>query len=637
MRSFALMNQARHTRRLARLLPGLILLLALIPEAAAPRAAEAADPTFGFPVTLPNSNGTASSVASGDLNRDGSDDIVLGNLFDLNTLGPSPSQVYLNPGTGDFSAAAPTTLPQSGRFTAGVAIGDLDGVNGPDIVLGNLYNPTNPGAPQNSQVYLNPGNGNFSSVTPATLNFGSLATSVAIGDLNNDTRPDIVLGKAAGPSLVYINPVGSNFATVVPTPMGGSGLGTYGVALGNFDGANGPDIVLANFTAQAQTSQVYLNPGSGNFSAVPPTTLRASGPNAYSVSVGDVDGVSGPDIVLGNTNQPSQVYLNPGTGNFSNVTPAPIGGSGSNTLSVKLGDLNGDGALDLFSANNIRNAQVFLNNGRGVFATPSEIPASFNGAQGAVLSDLNRDGLPDVVLANIGNPSQVFLNTRVSASVEPSFRFPTQLPGTGRSTYGVAPGDLNGDGALDIVLGNNGQRSQVLLNRNDGTGTFAQPLDLDPSGPARRTFNVAVGDLNGDGALDIVLGNSGQSVNGQFVPQPSQIFLNDGRGAFGAPRELPGSGRPTRSIALADLNADGALDIVLGNNVDPSNPQNTYLSQVYLNPGDGDFSGVAPTDLPDSGRTTLSVVAADLNGDQRPDIVLGNYFVQNGLVIVAYF
>jgi hypothetical protein len=641
MRYLAPTARARRTRRLTRLLPALILIVVMLPEAAGPPPAQAADPTFAFPVTLRNSQGAATSIAIGDLDGQNGPDIVVGNFIDFNTLTPVSSQVYLNSGSGDFSAVTPVTLPQSGRFTAAVAIGDVDGVNGPDIVLANLYNPSNPATPQNSQVYLNPGNGNFAAVTPATLLAGSLATSVAIGDLSGDGRADIVLGKAAGPSLVYISPSNGNFATVIPTIIAGSGLGTYSVALGDFDGANGLDMVLGNFldpiNGDPQLSQVVLNPGGGNFAAATPTTLAASGPNTYSVAVGDLDGDDRPDIVLGNTNQPGQVYLNPGSGNFAAVAPAPIEGSGSNTLSVKLGDLNGDGALDLFSANNIQNAQVFLNNGRGVFAAPGEIPASFNGAQGAALGDLNRDGLPDAVLANVGNPSQVFLNTRVSASTAPSFGFPNQLPGTGRSTYGVAPGDLNGDGALDLVIGNNGQRSQVLLNRNDGTGAFAQPVDLDPSGAARKTFSSAVGDLNGDGALDIVLANSGESVSGQFIPQPSQIFLNDGHGAFGAPHELPGSGRPTRSIALADLNGDGALDIVLANNVDPSNPQNTYLSQVYLNPGDGDFSAVAPTDLPQSGRTTLSVVAADLNGDQKPDIVLGNYFVQNGIVILAYF
>src|SRR5262249_50814009 len=151
-------------------------------------------------------------------------------------------------------------------------------------------------------------------------------------------------------------------------------------------------------------------------------------------------------------------------------------------------------------------------NGRGVFAAPGEISVSSNGAQGAALDDLNGDGMPDVVLADLGQPSQAFLNTRTSAFVAPTFAFPTQLPGTGRSTYGVAPGDLNGDGALDLVLGNNGQHSQVLLNRNDGTGAFAQPIDLDPQGDPRRTQSVAVGDLNGDGALDIVLGNTSETI-----------------------------------------------------------------------------------------------------------------------------
>ena len=117
-------------------------------------------------------------------------------------------------------------------------------------------------------------------------------------------------------------------------------------------------------------------------------------------------------------------------------------------------------------------------------------------------------------------------------SGDPVFDLPAYLPGSGNATSSVAVGDLNGDGALDLVLGNFAQPSQVYLN--DGRANFTAPVSLPGSG--RYTYRVAVGDLNGDGTLDLVLGN---------FAQPSQVYLNDGRGNFAAPVSLPGSGNFT--------------------------------------------------------------------------------------------
>jgi hypothetical protein len=623
-----------------RLLVAALLLAVLIPGAAAPPAARAADPTFAAPVELPGGNTTSTSVAVGDLNGDGKADIVLGSFYELNTLQPRAAQIFLNPGNGDFGSVTPQDLPGSDKFTGAVALGDLNGDGKLDIVLGNLYDQAS-GAIQDSQVYLNPGNGNFAAVTPATLAGSGGANSVALGDLNGDGKLDIVLGRFFDPqaqqplpSLVYLNPGSGQFGAVTPAPLLASTIFALSVALADFDGDGRLDVVLGSPAANLP-SLVYRNPGTGNFGSVVPTPLRSSG-GANSVAAGDVNGDGKPDIVLGKGNSQSQLYLNPGSGDFTAVTPAPIVGSGGPTIAIKLGDMNGDGLTDLVVANNVQSAQVFLNNGRGGFAAPFDIAISFNGAQGLALGDLNGDNMLDIVLANLGRPSQVFLNTRTSAFVAPSFAFPAPLPGTGRSTYGVAVGDLNGDGALDVVLGNNGAASQVFVNKNDGSGGFAAPIDLSTPGGTRKTFSVALGDLNGDGALDIVLGNSGSTVNGQFVPQPSQVYFNDGKGGFGAPIDLPGSGRPTRSVALGDLNGDGLLDIVLANNVDPDNTAIDYFSQVYLNPGGGNFAAATPQDLPDSGRVTLSVVVADFNGDNKPDIVLGNYFVQQGLQLISF-
>src|SRR5262245_56940221 len=91
-------------------------------------------------------------------------------------------------------------------------------------------------------------------------------------------------------------------------------------------------------------------------------------------------------------------------------------------------------------------------------------------------------------------------------AADPIFGFPAFLPGSGNRTADVAVGDLNGDGALDLVLGNYNQLSQVYLNT--GAGSFANPSLLSDSG--HNTFDVAVGDLNNDGVLDLVLGNNSQ-------------------------------------------------------------------------------------------------------------------------------
>jgi hypothetical protein len=132
--------------------------------------------------------------------------------------------------------------------------------------------------------------------------------------------------------------------------------------------------------------------------------------------------------------------------------------------------------------------------------------------------------------------------------------FPSGAPfGSTDNTRSVAVGDLNGDGALDIVVGNEFQQSMVYLN--DGTDRF--PSGVSFGGPDN-TLSVAVGDLNGDGALDIVAGNAGDSPGQQDL-----LYLNDGSGHF--PIGVPFSGPDfTESVAVGDLNGDGALDIVAG-------------------------------------------------------------------------
>ncbi|KOO20783.1 protein serine threonine [Chrysochromulina tobinii] len=212
-------------------------------------------------------------------------------------------------------------------------------------------------------------------------------------------------------------------------------------------------------------------------------------------------------------------------------------------------------------------------------------------------ADVDGDGDLDVLLGNQGSPSRVLLNAGDGT-------FPTSitLPGGSAITNSIAAADVDGDGDLDVLLGNYGSPSRVLLNA--GGGTF--PTSIELPGDIAETTSIAAADVDGDGDLDVLLGNSGS---------PSQVLLNAGDGTFPTSIDLPVGNAYTYSIAAADVDGDGDLDVLLGNFQSPS--------QVLLNAGGGTF----PTsiELPGGSAQTTSIAAADVDGEGDLDVLLGNY------------
>lgn len=330
---------------------------------------------------------------------------------------------------------------------------------------------------------------------------------------------------------------------------------------GVIDDLDNLDMVTAN--SGAKTVSVRLGNGFGTFG---PATKFASGGYGTTVALGDLDGDGDQDAVVAlRAANKLGVLLNNGDGSFAAPTTFTTGinkhaKNGLAPTSVKLADLNNDGNLDAVTANAVSNTvSILAGDGAGGFGPVGSAKTFKTGGltpRDLVLADFNQDGNTDVVVTNLNSANVGFLSGNGDGRVNAAVKF-----ATGSQPTSVVAVDFNADGNLDIATTNQLSKTISVMLGNGAAGTPQFQEELRISYPLiALDVSLTAGDLNGDGNVDLVIANR--------VPNTLSILLGVGNGTFTNRFDnTVGSliHRQPVSIALGDLNHDGLLDIIVAN------------------------------------------------------------------------
>ncbi len=326
--------------------------------------------------------------------------------------------------------------------------------------------------------------------------------------------------------------------------------GSYAVALGDLDG----DVDLDAFIANSAANKVWLNDGTGGFSD---SGQLLGGSISTGVAVGDLDDDGDLDAFVANRGfffgAPDKVWLNDGAGNYI-ASSQDLGNEVSE--SVALGDVDDDDDLDAFVATCGQFGdpnRLWLNDGKGNFDDSGQdfgSPCS----SAIALGDLDGDDDLDAFVGNAGSSSgiEIWLNDGAGNFM--------RGPGADSSyNFDVALGDLDGDSDLDAVVANGAALGGNEPNKvwlNDGMGHFTDSGQRLGSSASNA---VSLGDFDRDGDLDAFFGNGSLG-----TPQANTVHYNDGLGGLGEAAQNLGNSH-TADVALGDLDGDGDLDVFAAN------------------------------------------------------------------------
>jgi hypothetical protein len=391
-------------------------------------------------------------------------------------------------------------------------------------------------------------------------------------------------------------------------------------------------------------------------------TYDTGGFQAEAVVSADLNGDGKPDLVLvnacgGDSSCPGGtvgVLLNNDDGTFG--TAVTYGTNGWLAQAVAVGDLNGDGKVDIVVANNCAsdpgtgscttdgNVAVLLGNGDGTFQAALVYDSGGSLASSVVIADVNGDGKPDLLVVNrCGSSTTCAGNGTVAVLLgngDGTFQTAVNYDTGALQSNAVAVADVNGDGKLDLVVSNTcqvgtcdnvgDQSGSVSVLLGNGDGTFKETANY--TSGSYGTDAVAVADLNGDGKVDIAVSSSCAGPRSSDCGAGNvSVFLGNGDGTFQSGTSLSTVGIGTGGVRVADVDGDGKPDLLVSgvcatNPVcDPSTSAPSSAG-VLLGNGDGTFQTAQYFgSIGYSYGITSGLAAGDLTGDGKLDLIVTSW------------